>query len=175
MFGGDLLGNTLNMIMNISLDVLALLSILVIILFYVWRAGKGRSVSLLISLIIASQFYQAFAATPFYRSILSKNERGAILGCVIFAFLTYILFLVVKHFIRGGYSSQKNKKTLQILILTFTIWGLLFSYLYHILNIESFHDFSSFADNIFTSSYALFLWSFSAIVGLFFVHKLRSG
>lgn len=175
MFGDDLLGNTFNMIMNVSLDAVILLFVFGVVLLYVWRAGKKRSITLLLALIITSEIYQVFTNTSFYDLTSNEEGSGFVLNCFVFIFLTYILFLTLKCFVRRGYSSQKNKKLLQILILTFAIWGLLFSYLYHILDIGSFHDFSSFADNLFASSQAFFLWYLFTVSGLFFVHRLQSG
>ena len=51
MSGDNLFGNTLGIITHISLDTLILLLVLIAVFLYVWRAGKKKTIALILSWI----------------------------------------------------------------------------------------------------------------------------
>ncbi|MBU0722834.1 hypothetical protein KKH46_01275 [Patescibacteria group bacterium] len=174
MSGDNLFGNTLGIITHISLDTLILLLVLIAVFLYVWRAGKKKTIALILSLIISSMIYQVFCKTSLYGFINGGGIFWLILRCFVFMFFLLLLFITLKHFLHGGYSLHKHNKILQIILLTFVVWGLLFVLLYHFFGIESFYNFSSFVDSLFISDTALFGWLFFAFLGMIFIQQLQS-
>ena len=164
----------LDIITHISLDTLILFFVFIIVFFYVWRAGKKKAIALILSLIVSSMIYQVFCQISLCSFIGGDGVFWLILHYFVFVFFFLLLFITLGHFLFGGYSPHKYNKILQIILLTFVVWGLLFVFLYHFLGIESLYNFSPFIDSFFITDIALFGWLFFAFLGMIFTQQLQS-
>ncbi|MFH1858838.1 MAG: hypothetical protein ABIJ80_01055 [Patescibacteria group bacterium] len=152
----------------------SLLLVFVVVFLYVWHAGKKNAIALILSLIISSMIYQVFSETCFSDFIKREEVFWLALRYLVFVFFLLLLFITLKHLLCGSYSPRKYNKILQILLLTFVIWGLLFALLYHFFSIESCYNFSPFVDSLFISDTALFGWLFFSFLGMIFTQQLQA-
>ena len=173
MIGNELIGNTVNIIMNASFTVVVLITTFVALTLYALKTNKGKSAALAIGVLISGAIYEAIVISPFYISFLSENINGFILNLALYLTLLFLSVVVLHKFVHGGFSHESSRKMMQIGIFSVATGGLLLTYIYQKLCIESFQDLSHFADVLFGGSYSTLIWSCALLIGLFMIHKLR--
>jgi len=173
MIGHEMIGNTLGIVMNLSLTVVIIGVVFVLLGGYFWSTSKGRSVSLVLGIVVASVLYTAIVGTPFFQSVFPESIRGFILDTTIFSLLVFLATYITHSYVHGKFASDTSKKILHVSLLAIVTEGVIFSIGYNMLDFDSFYNFSPFADIIFDSAYSFFLWLIALCLILFLIRSRR--
>ena len=172
MMGNELIGNTLGMVMNLSLTVISIGIIFVLLAGYFWSTTKGKSVSLSLGIVIAIVLYDALVSTSLFQSVFTHNLQGFLINLPIFAVLAYISTRITHSYVHGKFTSEMPKKIFHVVFLAIATEGVILSVCYRTLGLESFYNLSSIASYAFGTSYSLLFW-LAALFGTLFLIKSR--
>jgi hypothetical protein len=165
MAGNELIGNTLGMVMNLSLTVVGISILFGLLAGYFWTRTKGKAVSLSLGIVFASVVYQSLMYTPLYEKVFSQNMGGFLLGLGVFGALVFLSTRITHSYVHGKFISETPKRLAHVSLLAASTLGVVVSIAYELLGIESFYNLSNFADFLYGSPYSLLTW----VVGLFLV------
>ena len=164
------LANILQLFLNPTPYFLALVFIFLAVFFYGMRAGRGKTVLLLLSLYAASvltdlfpyeeRLLENFQTDPFYL------KAGLFIASIIVSFN-----VLLRSPLRAFAFQEKRSPILHILLLSILILGIFMSYLTTILPEEYLAQLDHPVFKYFKTQNAQFWWSLAGLVGMAFIRK----
>jgi len=166
-----MLANTLGSVANASLSVMLSVAVFFVILFFAWRTSKGTIISFILGIIIAGAVFQALSTTVFYRGFAEKQPLSFFINAGIYTALVFFITFVMKRFIYESFSNSFWLKILQMTAAAVMTEGILFTYLYKVLDIGKHYTFSPFFSMLFGSEYSLLAWFGVLFMGLLIIRN----
>lgn len=151
----------------LSSDIVFLITIFVLFFVYSLYFGKSKIISLILAFYPAQFFYKSL---PFLNSLIFLKGDNLILlnKIIIFAVILFIMNIVFGRYVfhDSGFGGNHYFK-----IVGYSLSGVLLVLLfsYSVVNIDQFHNFSPFLDNLFGSSGHIFWWNLAPLAILMFL------
>lgn len=163
----QLLASTMSTFVNYSLDIAVLFGVLTVLGVLMWRSGKGRSVSVVISLYVSLFLYSTAQMLPIYISAI----QDPLLQIVVYVAILFATFSIVRKYVHGTYSNENWRRFAQVVVLTISSWGLFFAGGYHVWHLPTVYRLTGGFAVPFESIEAFFIWSMGGLIGLWFVSR----
>ena len=173
MLENELIANTLSVITNLSVSFMVVAVVFVAFFIYAWKTSKGKSIALLVGILVSGILYSALAETTIYKDVFSKNIHGFIPNMVIFSILIVITTFVFRGFCKGLYAEERIKRLFQMGAFAAVAGGILMTQAYKLLGVETLYDFSSGVDFVFGGEYSFLAWLTMSLVVLLIIKTRR--
>ncbi|MCK5027076.1 MAG: hypothetical protein KAS07_01520 [Candidatus Pacebacteria bacterium] len=173
MLDNELIGNTISIITSLSLSFVVLIGVFAVFFGYAWKTSKGKSVALIVGILVSGVLHSALIETRLYQSIFSENAQSFILELIVFGVLIVATTFIFKSFCKGVYSKNRTRQLLQMGAFAVVAEGLFITQAYRLLEIETLYNLSFGADFVFGSEYSFLAWISAALIVLFIIrgHK----
>jgi len=138
----------------ISTDIIALVVLFIIFFSYALYFGKNRMISLILSFYPALYLFSSF---PFTDKLIFMEGGIALLINQIVLFLIFLIpldIIIGRYVSSAGYGGSKYLKMIGYSI-ALVVLVLVFSY--SVVSLDSFYNFGSSVDNIFSNDYMFWL------------------
>ena len=169
MLQNELIGNTISVITNLSLSFVVLAIVFALFFGYAWKTSKGKSVALLVGVLVSGVLYSALTETTLYQNIFSENVQGFILNMIVFGIILFVTTFVFRSFCKGLYAEERAKQLLQMGAFALVAEGLFMTQAYRLLEVETLYDLSFGVDLVFGSEYSLLIWIIATLIVLFII------
>ncbi len=157
----DLIQEATKGFLSFSSDAIIILAIIAIGSAYAYFMGKGRGISLLLSFFPTALIFLYF---PF----LKTSE--VILQIVVFLVILFAINTVMNRFISSNFPYSKIRTIFEAIVIGILLGGFLLLTSYHLINIDSLYNFSSWTDALFAKN-TLFYWLIAPFIGMFLLKK----
>jgi len=154
----------------ITTDIIIIFAVFVGLFFYSVQYGKSNIVSLLISLYVGILTFLSFPYLEEVTFLKSSEVQVTLSHIAVFIVGVLIMHTIVRRVIYTEYSGSKLFRFMGAGLLSATITGLLFAFLYHTIPFATLYDFGDSIDNLFSSQY-FFWWLIAPIVALFITSR----
>ena len=151
--------------MIFSPDLFVILGIWLIGTVYTFYFGKGRGVTLILSLYPGLLLFEKF---PYIKqlSVLKGEPLASINTVVIFLVCTCVSYFILHKYIFADFGEGKFIRS-ALIGLAFT--GCVLALWYFVLPLNTFYNFSGIIDTWFSPDIGIFWWLIGPLVVLFFV------
>jgi len=152
---------------NPSWDIIILFFFVAVGFFYGISAGRAKLISFMMSVYVGGFLFENFS---FLKEMVKTGSLAERFFSNAFVFFLLVLALNVL-FSKIITSGADDKKWWHALLISFSVSGLLFSYIFHIFPGRSIFTFSPLIQNLFASNSAFFWWLILPLIALFFGRK----
>ena len=158
-------GNVVDLVSGISGDVFGVLGLIVLLVAFGLSKGKDNLIVMMIALYPSALITEYF---PFYNQIsIGSGSLGNVFpSLLIFTVVAVATFFVFRNYVDTNYQHHGFWRAVEIISLSLANVGLTIAFLYHIVGIEAYYNFSFVFDTLFASNLAMFTWLLLPIVSI---------
>jgi hypothetical protein len=150
---------------KISSDIFGVVAFVVLVTALGLAKSKKIPIVILLSLYPAALIAVFF---PFYEYIkIGDPTLSTVAGPLFVLILSTIgAFFILRSYIEARYEYRSFWRFVEVIALSIAIVGLCMALLYHVVEIESYYDFSVIFDTLFASPTALFFWILGPLLSI---------
>lgn len=150
---------------KISSDIFGVLAFVILLTALGLAKNKKILIVLLVSLYPAALVAVFF---PYYEYIKIGDPAlsGVAAPILVLILATVGIFFILRKYIETHYQYHTFWRFVEVVALSLAIVGLCMALLYHVVEIESYYDFSVIFDTLFASPTALFLWILGPLLSI---------
>lgn len=173
----DFFTQAVNFVQAFTADVVAIIGVFLVLIFFTFQFGKSRMVAFILALYISLLLFLNFQYFEYFdiltNFIENETTQITVTNILVFLITLFIVYKIIGRAIATDSPQDLLHKWFEVLIMAVVGTTLIIAFIYHALPISSFHEFGPEIDRLFASPELFFWWLVIPLVALFFVLPRR--